>query len=327
MLKMNLVVLGVSVLLWGCSSNENVKENANAIKKANSIKVVTSFYPMYEFSKQVVGDAGEVVNLIPAGVEPHDWEPSPQDMKEIESADVLIYNGGGMEGWVDKVVDSVNNKDLLVVEASKGLDLMEAAEEEDHDGEEHKDEEHEEGREDEHDNGGLDPHVWLSPVLAAKEVRVIQEALAEKSPENKDVFANNANAYVEKLEMLDQKFREQLKDVKHKEFVVQHAAFGYMGREYGLIQVPIAGLAPDQEPSAERMAEIVEFSKEHGVKTIFFETLVSSKVSEAIAKEVGARTIVLNPLEGLTEEELNSNLDYLQVMENNMKALKEGLSE
>ncbi|MFK4166937.1 metal ABC transporter solute-binding protein, Zn/Mn family, partial [Paenibacillus lautus] len=198
-------------------------------------------------------------------------------------------------------------------------------EEGDHSHDEHAHEHAEEGHH--HDHGGLDPHVWLSPAMAVKQVRNIEAGLAEAAPEHREAFKANADAYVTKLEALDKEFRDGLKNAKRKDFITQHAAFGYLAREYGLTQVPIAGLSPDQEPSAAQMAEVIEFAKEHNVKTIFFETLVSSNVAETIASEIGASTSVLNPIEGLTEEDIADNLDYIAIMRQNLDALTKALNE
>lgn len=357
----HLAVLSLTAMLIvsGCGSNtaSNAKESppassaaaepaaAGAAVKADKLDIKVSFYPMYEFTKNIVGDLADVETLIPAGIEPHDWEPTAQDMAGISAADVLVYNGAGMEGWAQQVIDSAKGTQLVAVEASKGLDIMEGVEEEeDHAGEADHDHEagghadeanhnHEAGepaKEDhahDHDHGGLDPHVWLAPSLAIKEVRTIEAALAAASPENAAAFKTNSDAYIAKLEQLDQDFKAGLKDTKRKDFITQHAAFGYLAKEYGLTQVPIAGLSPEQEPSAAQMAQIVEFAKAHEVKTIFFETLVSSSVADTIAGELGAKSAVLNPIEGLTDEDRSSNLDYLAIMRQNLEALKAALNE
>ncbi|MEK3981863.1 metal ABC transporter substrate-binding protein [Paenibacillus sp. FSL K6-3166] len=339
----HLAILSLSTLLFaaGCGNNNAVNSTASnasgaaevtALPEASKLNIKVSFYPIYEFTKNVAGDLAEVEALIPAGIEPHDWEPTAQDMAEISDADMLIYNGAGMEGWVDQVLESVSGKSLITVEASKGLDIMEGTEEEeaDHDhGEgEHAHEEGEHAHEEHsHDHGGLDPHVWLNPVLAIQEVRNIEAALSAAAPDNAKDFKANADAYVAKLEQLDQAFKDELKETKRKDFITQHAAFGYLAKQYGLTQVPIAGLSPEQEPSAANMSKIVEFAKEHKVKTIFFETLVSSSVADTIAKEIGAKTAVLNPIEGLTEEDRSQNLDYLGIMRQNLAALKSALNE
>lgn len=318
----HLVVLSLSSLLIaaGCGNNNNnasinstnapaATAEVAAAPVAEKLNIKVSFYPMYEFTKNVAGDLADVEAMIPAGIEPHDWEPTAQDMAKITDADILVYNGTGMEGWVGQVLDSASDSKLVAVEASKGLQIIDGFEA------------------DEHEHSGLDPHVWLDPALAIQEVRSIETALSAAAPENASAFKVNADAYVAKLEQLNQEFKDSLKDTKRKDFITQHAAFGYLAREYGLTQVPIAGLSPEQEPSAAKMAGIVDFAKAHDVKTIFFETLVSSNVADTIAKEIGAKSAVLNPIEGLTDEDRRNNLDYLGIMRQNLEALKLALNE
>ncbi|SEA58298.1 metal ABC transporter substrate-binding protein [Paenibacillus sp. 276b] len=351
------LLFSLTLIVAGCGQNQSASDSSTSSASTPvpseteeaKLNVEVSFYPMYEFTKNVAGDLANVHTLVPAGMEPHDWEPTPQDIASIEKADVLVYNGAGMESWIDQVTDSLSNAKLIQVEASHGIDLLEGSEEEEHDHEhadttdthDHADEatteehnhdhdaEAEEGHTHthDHDHGGLDPHVWLSPALAVKEVRNIEAGLAQAAPEHAEQFKQNADAYVAKLEALDQDFKAAVADSKRKDFITQHAAFGYLAKEYGLQQVPIAGLSPEQEPSAAQMASVIDFAKEHQVKTIFFETLVSSKVSETIANEVGAKTAVLNPIEGLTEEEIATGMDYIGVMRQNLEALKLALNE
>lgn len=362
------------LILAGCGSNNTAGNAASAGSPqaspasapapaateaaGNRLNIKVSFYPMYEFTKNITGGLADVEVLVPAGVEPHDWEPTAKDMAAISDADVLVYNGAGMEGWAQQVIDASAGSSLLAVEASKGLEIVEGAEEEheheeghdhdhdksaadatehDHDHEhEHADgasaageagNDHDHEHSHSHDHGGLDPHVWLDPVMAIGEVRTIEAALSKASPENAAAFKANSEAYIAKLQQLDQDFRDGLKDTKRKDFITQHAAFGYLARQYGLTQVPIAGLSPEQEPSAAQMAEVVEFAKANKVTTIFFETLVSSKVADAIAQEIGAKTAVLNPIEGLTDEDIKNKLDYLGIMRQNLAALTQALNE
>ncbi|NOU68858.1 zinc ABC transporter substrate-binding protein [Paenibacillus sp. LMG 31461] len=296
-----------TVLLTGCASN--------TVSGDGKMNVVTTFYPMYEFTKQVAGDYANVIALIPPGVEPHDWEPSAKDMKKVKESSVFVYNGI-VEGWVEQALKSAENPKRIVVEASKGIDLMEGLPEEEHDHDH-----------DEEDGKILDPHVWLNPVLAQKEVESIVNGLTQADPTHKDEYRQNADVYIGKLKALDESFRTALTSVKHKEFVTQHAAFGYLAKEYGLTQVPIAGLSPEEEPAPDKMAYIIKFAKENQVKTIFFETLVDPKVAQTIAKEINAKTDVLNPIEGLTDEDKKKNLDYIGVMNNNLDALKKALNE
>ncbi|MFD2672192.1 metal ABC transporter solute-binding protein, Zn/Mn family [Marinicrinis sediminis] len=361
------LVVMMMLVLAGCG---NEKE---ASSSGGKLEVAASIYPMYEFASKVGGEHADVTLLVPGGVEPHDWEPAPKDLALLEKSDVLVYNGSGMEGWIDQVTGSLDNQDLILVETSHDLELLAAEEGHDHaheeEHEEHADEhaseeehqedvhkeEHEEhadehaseeehqedvhkeehdehadehANEEEHtdehghDHGEFDPHVWLSPVKAIEQVRSIEAAFAEAAPEHKQAFKENAEAYIAELEKLNEQFVEALAPYKGKEFVTQHAAFAYLAHEYDLEQLPIAGLSPENEPSAERMGEIVELAREHGIQTIFFESLVSSKVAEVIAKEVGAETAVLHPLEYRTKEETDKDMDYIMLMEQNLNALK-----
>ncbi|MGG4147146.1 metal ABC transporter substrate-binding protein [Paenibacillus algorifonticola] len=350
--KISLLLMAAVLLLSGCGAagstngantvGAQADSEGAASPEAKKLQVVTTFYPMYEFSKQVGGEYADVTALIPAGTEPHDWEPSAKDMAVLKEADVFVYNGI-VEGWADQALDSATNEKRIVVEASSSIELAEGGEDEHSHGEEahgaagdanaeadtDAEHDHDHAAEDEeaaHEHS-LDPHVWLSPKLAQAEVAAIQEAFAKADPAHADQYKANADAYIAKLKELDDAYKAGLAGAKRTEFVTQHAAFGYLAREYGLTQVPISGLSPDQEPSPEQMAEIVKLAKEQQIKTIFFETLVDPKIASTIASEIGAKTAVLNPLEGLTEEETADGLDYIGVMKNNLEALKLALNE
>lgn len=304
-------LLSLSLLMVGCAKDTQDTRDGK-------LKIVTTFYPMYEFAKQVGGDLVDVTVLVPSGTEPHDWEPRPKDVAKIQEADVFIYNGAGFESWVDNVLGSVTNQKLAVVEAAKGLPLLENKDD-DHDG-------HEDLAKGDHPGEQMDPHVWLDPVLAQQEVKAIADALKKKDAAHASDYQQNEEAYLAKLAALDHEFQTSVGQGQNKEFVTSHTAFGYLANRYGLLQVAIAGLSPEQEPSAAEMRSVVELAKAHKVKTIFFETLASPKVAEAVAREVGAKTDVLNPLEGLTEEEKAQGLDYIGVQKKNLAALQAALA-
>ncbi|MFC5451915.1 metal ABC transporter substrate-binding protein [Paenibacillus aestuarii] len=301
------------LLLAGCTSKE---ASLNPDTGSSKLKVVTTFYPMYEFSKQVAGDLAEVTALIPPGVEPHDWEPTAKDIASVKDADLFVYNGI-VEGWAPKVLESAANSKRIVVEASQAVSLMEGAPEDEGGSEAGHD----------HESSMLDPHVWLAPALAQKEVAAIQKAFEQADPAHKEAYQRNADAYIKKLQQLDENFQTRLKAVKRKDFITQHAAFAYMAQAYGLTQVPIAGLSPEEEPSPEKMADVVKFAQAHNVRTIFFETLADPKIAATIAKEIGAKTAVLNPLEGLTEEEKAQGLDYIAIMTKNLEGVEQALND
>lgn len=301
----------IGALLFAACGNTNKEAD-----KKEDLTIVTTFYPIYDFTKEIVGDEGNVKLLIPAGTEPHDFEPSAKERAEISDADVFVYNSSDMEFFVDSLKDSVDSKQTLMIEAAKGIDRLESQEADEH-------EESEEGHDHAHE---YDPHVWLDPVLAIKEVRTIAGELGEKYPDKKEIFTKNADAYIKKLEALDQKYCEELKNATNRTFVTQHAAFAYLANQYNLEQVAISGVSPDQEPTPSRLAELKEFVKKNNIKVIYFEENASSKVAETLSNETGVKLEVLNPLESLTNEQIKAGENYISVMEKNLEALKESIN-
>ncbi len=271
--------------------------------------IVTTIYPLYEFTKQVVGDKAEVILLVPAGAEPHDWEPAPADLIKVKNAAMIVYNGTGMEPWIDKMANTVLTGKKAVV-ATGAVSLLPA-------------QYNEEGGPAE--SGEADPHVWLDPVNAQAIVQAIAAAAAELDPGNAGYYQANAAAYNQQLAALHEEYAAALTPAPRRVFITSHAAFGYLANRYGLRQVAIMGLAPDAEPTPERMVEIIRYVRLAGIKYIFFETLVSPKLAEVIAKEAGAQTLVLNPIEGLADEELARGENYLSIMRMNLVNLKYAL--
>lgn len=297
-------------LLTGCGT-----QPADTAAGDGRLRVLTSFYPMYDFACKIGGDCIDVTNMVPSGTEPHDWEPSTNDLKNLEKADVFIYNGADMEPWADDLLVSRSDT-LRVVEASENVELRTT------DGEHEHAHEHEDA---DHHHGDFDPHVWLDPENAKIEMEAIRDALCAADPENSTVFQSNYEKYAAELDALDAEFREKLAPLPNRTIVVAHEAFGYLCDAYGLTQVGIEGLSPDSEPDPGRMAEVIDFVREHSISTIFFEELVSPKVAEAIASETGAQAKMLSPLEGLSDEQAAAGADYFSVMHDNLAALMEAL--
>lgn len=298
-------------LLTGCGT-----QPADTAAGDGRLRVLTSFYPMYDFACKIGGDCIDVINMVPSGTEPHDWEPSTNDLKNLEKADVFIYNGADMEPWADDLLVSRSDT-LRVVEASENVELRTT------DGEHEHAHEHEGA---DHHHGDFDPHVWLDPENAKIEMEAIRDALCAADPENSTVFQSNYEKYAAELDALDAEFREKLAPLPNRTIVVAHEAFGYLCDAYGLTQVGIEGLSPDSEPDPGRMAEVIDFVREHSISTIFFEELVSPKVAEAIASETGAQAKMLSPLEGLSDEQAAAGADYFSVMHDNLAALMEALN-
>ena len=264
----------------------------------DSIAVVASFYPLAHLAEQVGGGDVAVANLTPPGVEPHDLELTPADLEAIADADVVIIARGGFQPAVEEAVDAAATG--IVVDALEGVDLLPPTEGGDGDGLDG------------------DPHVWLDPTLFSQVVDRIAVELGDEG-------ATGARALATELDELDQIYEGGLADCERRELVTTHDAFGYLADRYGLEVIPITGLSPEAEPSPQDLEAVAELVEERGVTTVFTETLLSPELGETVAREAGATTAVLNPLEGLTEDELAAGEDYFSVMEANLEALRTGL--
>ncbi len=311
---LGLLAISAGSALAGCSSAAGNNEGdtpaqATGTNASSTLSICASFYPMYDFAAKVAGDRATVTCLVPAGTEPHDWEPSTTDIRTISTCDMLVYNGAGMEHWIKDVTDSLSGERPVLVCASDGIDLRKLPESEAEEGE-----------------SGTDPHVWLSPRNAKHELEVISDALVSLDPDGREAYDANYERWAAEFEKLDSEFSDGLADLSSRNLVVSHEAFGYLCDAYGLTQVAIAGIDAEGEPNTQQMAEIAQFVRENNVKTIFTEELVSPKVAQAIASETGATVEELNPLEGLSDEELAAGEDYLSVMRENLTALREALA-
>ncbi len=258
---------------------------------ASTRHVVASFYPL-EFAAKDVGDGSvSVTNLTPPGAEPHDIELTARDVGRIQDADVVLYLDSGFQPAVE---DAVRGAHGTALDLLQGIQLRRPPDKETR----------------------ADPHVWLDPVLYAGVVRRIGRTLG--APER-------ASALSTRLLGLDREYRRGLSDCTRREIVTSHAAFGYLAARYGLVQVPIAGVSPEAEPTPRKLEAAVRRVRESGATTIFFETLVSPRVAETVARETGARTAVLDPIEGLTKDEASHGDNYFTIMRRNLAALRSAL--
>ncbi|WP_426453355.1 metal ABC transporter solute-binding protein, Zn/Mn family [Paenibacillus sp. S-38] len=290
----------------------------------DKINVVTSFYPLYDFASKIGGAHVNAINVVPAGVEPHDWSPKSRDIQNIKNSQVFVYLGAGFEGWVNDTLESLkSDSKSLVVEAGKGVALIEGTGVAHEHETEHKDEAGHE--EEEHNEHAVDPHLWLSPVNAKKIAENIKNALVQADTAHQADYEANFTKLAADLDALHLEFQTKLSTVPKKEIVVTHQSFGYLAKEYGLTQKPIMGLAPDAEPTSKDLQGILQFIKDNDVKYIFFEELVSDKLAKTLAQDAGVQTAVLNPLEGLTEDQIKAGDDYVKVMKNNLNSLVKAL--
>ena len=316
-MKWALSLVGATALLAGCGAAGSTTENTESDK----LQVVTTFYPMYDFTKQVAQDDAEVSMLLEAGMEVHSFEPSSQMIAEIQDADVFIYNSPEMETWVPDVLASIDTSDMVVICASDAITLLE------YEGEAHA---HDHESEEEGANAGhshtVDPHVWLDPVLAQTEVSTIAEGLAEADPDNAEDYLENAGIYNGKLNELDEAFRAAFEGTENRTFVTQHAAFAYLAARYDLNQISVTGLNAEVEPSTAALATLSGYVKANNISHIYFGNNASSQTAETRAEEVGVELAVLSPLEGITEEDQKKGSDYISVMLENLEALKKSIN-
>lgn len=268
--------------------------------------VVTSFYPAQFLAERIGGDDVSVTTLTSPGAEAHDLELTAKQVMKVNEADVVVYLSSFQEA-VDHAIEDADRDSGSTVDLAEGVAPIEG-EEESHDHEGH-----------DHDHGGVDPHVWLDPANMATAAAGVRDALAEADPDHASTYEANAEELIAELEQLDADFTSGLASCKQTEFVTSHAAFGHLAAAYGLMQVPISGIDPQAEPSTAALAEITEEVKDHGITTVFTERLASSALAETVARETGADTAVLDPIEGLSDE--TSDEDYVSLMRQNLDAL------
>ena len=267
------------------------------------LKVYVTFNAMKEFVTAVGKDKVEVATIIPDGMEPHDFEPKAQDIAGLSSAKIFVYSGLGMEAWAEEAIKAADNTDLIIVEASKGADVIENTDQEEI-------EEH----------GQYDPHIWLSLKGAESEVKNIKDALVQADPSNKDYYEANCDDFISQLEDLYNEYNEKFQSVEKKSFVTGHAAFGYLCRDFGLEQNSVEDTFAEGEPSAQQLTELVEYCKENDVSTIFAEEMASQEVSQTLADEVGAKVDTI-----YTMESNEDDMTYLERMSDNLSKIYESL--
>ncbi|HJP96327.1 MAG TPA: zinc ABC transporter substrate-binding protein [Candidatus Saccharimonadales bacterium] len=297
-----IVALAGLVVLVGLLAFGMYRKNQST-QPTNHVSVSASFYPLYDFARNVGGSHVSVTNITPAGAEPHDYEPSAQDLVQAQKSAVFLYNGGTMEPWTDKFVKDYQH---VVVKASSGIALHTATLE--------------------GESGVKDPHFWLDPVLAQQIVRNIRDGLIKADPKHRVDYTKNAAAYIAKLQTLDRAFSTGLQQCQQHTIITSHEAFGYVAARYHFTAQSIAGLSPDSEPSAGKMAELAQLARQQNIHYIFFESLVSPRLADTIAQEVGAKTLVFDPLEGLTNEAQKQGQNYLSVQQQNLAALRTALA-
>lgn len=285
----------ISFTVFSSDSNQSRKTNES------KLQVISSFYPLHEFSQKVGQDKVDVKLLVPVGIEPHDWEPTIKDVQQMQKSDLIIINGIGFESWTDKLTEM--NYQGIVVDTSNGIITKNTKQ----------------SSTNEFVDTSGDPHIWLNPIYAKIQVQNIADAFSKSDPENEKYYKENAVNYISELDLLDLKIRKELSNC-NQDFIAFHNAFSYFSNEYGLTQHTILpSNTPHAEPTAKTLENVINKAKDLNLDVIFTEETADPKTSQVIANEIGGRILVLSPLE------IGDDGTYISRMTENLSNLKEAL--
>lgn len=295
-------VTGIVILLFTFGVKEKPEGNGK-------LMVAASFYPLAHFAQKAAGPNIKVSMITPAGAESHDFEPTPRDISKVRGSDIFIYNGAGLDPWAERIAPTLRQSGVKTIEMTSKFSLMPA-------------------QKDEHEDYGhvnFDPHIWLDPLIAAEQVMLIGEALAEADPPGAVAYRSRASQYAGELKQLHEEFSKGLSNCGTRELIVAHDAFSYLAKRYDLHIIAVTGVFSGEEPSPRRIAEVARLAREKSIRYIFFEPLTSPRIAETIARETGAEVLELNPLESLTKEEAAAGKDYISIMRANLANMRKAL--
>ncbi len=308
------MVLGFLTLLTTISlaSITSLAQNRNP-------KIVTTFLPIYLFTKAIAGSNSQVDILIPPGAEVHDYQATPNNIRSLAQGDILVMNGLGIEEFLDKLIANAGNSQLVQIDSSEGIEPIDDEEGHLHNHEGHHHDEaghhHDEKKGHHHEEGN--PHVWLDPILAQQQVANIRDGLIETDPGNALTYRRNANAYIRQLDDLHEEFRQRLKPFRGCRFIAFHDAFPYLAQRYGLVQIAVVEL-PEDSITPRDIQQIRNEAEEHNIKALLSESGVNDRRITSIAEDLNLSIEILDPLES---GETNPQY-YFQVMRNNLESLE-----
>lgn len=265
--------------------------------QSEKLNISVSFYPISYFVEEIGKDKVEVFNVLDKGSDAHDYEPSIQDRMKIEDSDIFIHNGFHLEHWVDKTIDSIKNEKLLLIDTSKNIEPILR--------ENHP-----------------DPHIWLDPYLAEVQIDNIYEAIITKDSKNETFYHENYLKLKRKIKDLQSLFDQDLKDVEGKTIILEHEIFSYIEKRYHFTQISVSGILPEGEPSFQQLDKVLNYINDKNIKMILLSKHDSSKVIETISKETNAKVLLIDSMEiG------NGTFDYFEIMQENLKVIKEALND
>lgn len=319
MLRISTVFLCAVMLFLGACSRPAEQTGA----AAPQLTVITTLFPLYDFTRAIAGDRADVQLLLPPGAEAHSFEPRPSDMARLSKADLFVFTSARMEPWADKVFKGAQNPRLTAVDTSVGIAMAETGEDRHgHPGDRKK----KHGHRDDHDDHGTDPHIWLDFSNAAKMAATIRDALIAKDPEGREVYAKNALKLAADLDALDKKYVAMLATCEKKTLVSGgHFAFGYLATRYGLSYQSAYGFSPSAEPSPRDLMRMTSMLRKQEIKYLFYEELIEPRVAETIAKETGVTLIMLHGAHNISRDDFHARVTFGALMERNYEALRKGL--
>lgn len=357
--KILAIFLALGLFVTGCAKNNDkanvnsnnsneTSQNIDSNEDSNKETIYASFYPIYNLTKQIAGDKFNVKSFTNLNTEVHDFEPSAKDMAELSKAKVLFLSGADLESWKDKVEEASK---IEMVDTSKGIDLIKTEDEEDHDhedsdhhdhesSEEHEDMEyhdHEDADHNDHDHedeeeghhhhhhGLYDPHVWLSPKNGIIQAKNIAEKLSEIDPDNKDYYMENFEKIKKELEEIDKNYGEKLKNKENKKFLVDHEAFSYLARDYGLEQIPLTSITSTNEADAKTMKDAIDYVKKEKISAIFYEKGGSDKNVKTLANELSLDAKAINTIEYASDDDLKNEKTYQEMIKENLELMESSL--
>ncbi|MEC9488821.1 MAG: zinc ABC transporter substrate-binding protein [Halanaerobium sp.] len=309
MRKLTIILLSlilVVALAWFIQSGLLSSKPGGVETEQGRLHIMASIYPLYFLASRVAGDLAEIEQLVPNGVEIHNYQPTPRKLARLEGADAFIYNGLGLEPWAEKVVANIAAEDQ-VLRASGVVTLLR--------------------EDDNHKEAGYDPHIWLDPQNARAIAKAISDLLGRLDQKNKGLYENNYLELANEISRLDHDYRQGLSHRENQVILVSHAAFGYLAHRYGFRQLSVTGTTPHQEPTPARLAQLFEAAHSNNLKYIFLETLASPRTVQTLAEEAGLQVLTLNTVAGLTEENVEEQADYFTLMRDNLENLRKALVE
>ncbi|MDE6233529.1 MAG: metal ABC transporter substrate-binding protein [Lachnospiraceae bacterium] len=321
-------LLITAILISGCAGESKTGSSPGKtnMKENGRLNVVTTLFPYYDFIRQIAGDKVNLTMIVPAGMDTHSFEPTTEDMINIQNSDIFIYNGGSLEHWVTKVLDSTNNKNQTIMRMMDYTDILE--------------EEHKEGMEDEHDNKHknnfdkkdsdeeeFDEHIWTSPVIACTLVTEICSTLKEADSENADFYQNNCDKYIEQLKSLDKELHNITDNARVKTLIfADKFPLRYFTEEYGLDYfAAFSGCSTDTEPSVDTLKFLIDKVKSEKISDVYYLELSSQKIADTICSSTNAKKKLFYSCHNVSQKQFNDGITYIDMMKKNAETLKEGL--